>query len=182
LVASKPSRTSCLGPGEPHALAAAAGRGLHHHRVADVAGDPHRILGGRDVAEEAGHDVDARGLRELLGLDLVAHCRDRLWRRADKGDVVLGEHAREALALRQKTVAGVHGLSAGLLARLQDEIGLEVGLAGRRRPQPHGFIGHPHVRRAGIRVRIDGYGLDAHLAGSADDAAGDFAAIGDQDL
>ncbi len=25
-----------LGPGEPHALAAAAGRGLHHHRIADV--------------------------------------------------------------------------------------------------------------------------------------------------
>ena len=33
--------------GDAHALAAAAGRGLDHHRIADLVGDPHRLLGAR---------------------------------------------------------------------------------------------------------------------------------------
>ena len=36
-----------LGPSEPHALAAAAGRGLHHHRIADAAGDLDGMVGVR---------------------------------------------------------------------------------------------------------------------------------------
>ena len=44
--------------GEPHALAAAAGAGLHHHRIADLGRDPHRVLGIVDLADEAGDDVD----------------------------------------------------------------------------------------------------------------------------
>jgi hypothetical protein len=55
-----------FGPGQPHPLAAAAGRGLHHHRIADLAGDPHRIVGAGDVAEEAGHDVHARAWASFL--------------------------------------------------------------------------------------------------------------------
>ena len=42
-----------LGPRQPHALAAAPGAGLHHHRIADLAGDPHRVLGIGDLADEA---------------------------------------------------------------------------------------------------------------------------------
>src|SRR5439155_16666742 len=34
-----------IGPGNAHALAAAAGSGLDHHRIADLAGDPDRTLG-----------------------------------------------------------------------------------------------------------------------------------------
>src|SRR5207253_7869016 len=67
----------------------AAGRGLHHHRIADVLRDLHRFVGRRDVAEIAGDDVDARLGGELLGLDLVAHRGDRLGRRADECDLLL---------------------------------------------------------------------------------------------
>ena len=38
-----------------HALAAAPGRGLDHHGIADAAGDLHRLLGIFDDAEMAGH-------------------------------------------------------------------------------------------------------------------------------
>ena len=79
--------------GEPHALAAAAGRGLHHHRIADLGGDPDGLVGIGDLAQEAGHDADPGGLRQLLQFDLVAHRRDRLGRRADEGDAGVGERA-----------------------------------------------------------------------------------------
>src|SRR3546814_6586798 len=52
--------------GEAHALAAAARRGLHHHRIADHVRNPHGVLGIVDLADEAGDDVDAGFLRELL--------------------------------------------------------------------------------------------------------------------
>jgi hypothetical protein len=60
-------------PGDADALAAAAGRGLDHHRIADLLGDLHGMRGVVDLADVAGHARDARGLGELLALDLVAH-------------------------------------------------------------------------------------------------------------
>jgi hypothetical protein len=38
------------------------------------------------------------------------------------------------------------------------------------------------VQRILVGFGIDGNGLDAHLAGGLDDAAGDFAAVGNQNL
>ena len=82
--------------GEAHALAAAAGRGLHHHRIADVLRDLHRLVGRGDVVEIAGDDVDPRVARQLLGFDLVAHRGDGLGRRADEGDAGLLQRLGEA--------------------------------------------------------------------------------------
>src|SRR5262245_46974609 len=42
-----------LGARDAHALAAAAGRCLDHHRIADLLGDPHRLLVVLDHAEMA---------------------------------------------------------------------------------------------------------------------------------
>ncbi len=46
----------------------------------------------------------------------------------------------------------------------------------------HRLIRHLHMQRLRVRVRIDGNGGDAHLLRGLDDTAGDFAAVGDQDL
>ncbi|GAA4010595.1 hypothetical protein GCM10022280_04810 [Sphingomonas swuensis] len=171
-----------FGPGEAHALAAAAGRGLHHHRIADLARDPDRIVGGGDVTEEARDDIHPGRLGEFLGFDLVAHRRNGIRRRADEGDVLGHQRLDEGGALGQEAVARVHRLGAGLLAGGNDEFGLEIAFACRRRTEANGLVGHPHVRGAGIGIRIDRDGLDAHALGGADHPAGDFAAVGDQDL
>ncbi len=42
-------------PGNAHALAAAAGRGLDHHGIADLIGDLHRLVGIGNQAHMAGH-------------------------------------------------------------------------------------------------------------------------------
>ena len=144
--------------------------------------DLHRFVGRGDVAEIAGNDVHARLLRELLGLDLVAHRRDRVGRRADEGDAGFLERFGEARPLRQEAVARMHGLGAGRLARVDDQLGLEVGFRRRRRAEADRFVGHAHVRRAGVGVGINRDRLDAHALRRADHAAGNLAAVGDQDL
>jgi hypothetical protein len=74
--------------GDAQALAAAAGAGLDHHRVADVLGDLHRALGGLDGVVPAGDGVDLGLLGELLRGDLVAHRGDRRVLRADEDDAL----------------------------------------------------------------------------------------------
>jgi len=46
----------------------------------------------------------------------------------------------------------------------------------------HSFIGHFDMKRVFIRIRIDGNGLYTHFPRGLDDTAGDFPAIGDQNL
>jgi hypothetical protein len=58
---------------------------------------------------------------------------------------------------------------------------VEVALLGRRWPHADRDVGVEHVLRMPIRLRINGDGTDAQTLQSADDAAGNFAAIGDQD-
>ena len=47
--------------GDAHALAAAAGRSLDHHRIADAVGDPGRLVRVGDDAEMAGHGRNPGG-------------------------------------------------------------------------------------------------------------------------
>ncbi len=45
-----------------------------------------------------------------------------------------------------------------------------------------GLVGHLDMQGVLVGVRIDGDGLDPHAAGGLDDAAGDLAAIGNEDF
>jgi hypothetical protein len=82
----KPSRTSSSFQAMRMPLPPPPGAGLDHHRIADLAGDLHRLVGILDQAHIAGHRADARLGGDLLRGDLVAHRLDRARRRADEGD------------------------------------------------------------------------------------------------
>ena len=88
-----------LGIGKSHTLAATASAGLHHHWIADVIADLHRMIGVINFADIARHDIDARFLCKFLAFDLVAHCRNGIHRRADKGDPFLLQRFDEARTL-----------------------------------------------------------------------------------
>ena len=47
-------------PRQPHAFAAAAGAGLHHHRIADAAGDFDGMVGAVDFPDKTRDDRNAR--------------------------------------------------------------------------------------------------------------------------
>src|SRR5690606_32825016 len=168
--------------GEAHALAAAASAGLHHHRIADFVRNLDGMLGVADFAHKAGDDIDAGFFRKLLRFDLVAHGRNRVHRRADEGDIFLRKRLGEACALGQKSIARMNGLGPCRLARFDDLVRDQVGFRRGRGPDMHRLVRHAHEGRTRIGIRIDRNGLDAHAARGLDDAAGDFAAIGDQYL
>ena len=171
-----------VGPGDAHALAAAAGGRLDHHRIADLLGNLHRLVRRADDAEIAGHGGNARLGSNLLGLDLVPHRLDGIGMGADEDDAGRLQHLRKARPLRQKAVTGMNGLGACLLAGGKDLVGNEIGVRGRRRADMDGLVGHLHVQGVLVRLGMDGDRLDAHRPAGLDDPAGDLAAIGNQDL
>ena len=76
----------------------------------------------------------------------------------------------------------MYRFGAGVLDRLHDLVDHDVGLVGGRRADVDSFIRHLHMQRIAVRIRIDGDRLDPHLFGRLDHAAGDFAAVGDQNF
>ena len=65
--------------------------------------------------------------------------------------------------------------------RGDQRIDAQIALGGRRRADPVRLVGEPHMQRLRVCVGIDRDRAQAEPLGGADDAAGDFAAIGDQD-
>ena len=94
----------------------------------------------------------------------------------------LGQRLLELLLLRQEAVARMNRLRAGLLAGRHDLVDQQVGLRRGRRADQHLLVGLAHVQRVGVGLGIDRHRLDAEPLAGADDAAGDLAAVGDQDL
>jgi hypothetical protein len=90
--------------GNPQALAAAAGGGLDHHRIADLLGDLDGCIGTVDGIVVAGDGV-AGFDGELLGLDLVTHLGDGVVLRTDELDAFFFEAAGELGVLGQEAVA-----------------------------------------------------------------------------
>jgi len=168
--------------GDAHALAAAAGRGLQHHRIADVVRNPHRLFGVGNRLQESRHSADARGQSQLLGFDLVAHRLNRADRRADEGNALFLQPLCKALVFRQEAIARMHSLCARLLTGLNDVIDHQIAFRRRRRSDQHRFAtqrqGRLHMQRLRIRLRIHRDRHDPHLMGRAHHPTGNFPAIG----
>ncbi len=73
-------------------------------------------------------------------------------------------------------------LGAGGPGDLEDAVGLEVAFAGWGRADGDRLVAGEHMAGAGIGVGVDGNRLNAHAPRRPDDAAGDLAPVGDQDL
>src|SRR3546814_6653978 len=73
-------------------------------------------------------------------------------------------------------------LCAGLLRDFDDPFDAQIAFARSCRADAIRFVGKPHMARTGVGFGIDGDGANAEPAAGLDDAAGDFAAIGNQDF
>ncbi len=76
----------------------------------------------------------------------------------------------------------MHGFRAGSLARDHDRLDREIGLRCRRWTDANRFIGHGHEWHRLVCLRINRDAGNPHPLRRFDDAASDFAAIGDEDL
>ena len=167
---------------QAHAATTAAGAGLDHQRIADALGFTHQglvVLGGAFVAGNAGYAGFEHGdLRQAL----AAHQVDGFHGRADEDDAGGLTGAGKVGVLGEEAVAGVDGVGAGLLRRFDDVVDHQIGLVDLRRADAHGLVGYLHVAGAGVGLGVHRHGAVAEFLGGAHDAAGDFTAVGDQDL
>ena len=163
-----------------HALAAAAGGGFDQHGIADFRCC--RLQGWQILCRAviAGHQRHAGLLHQRLGLRLAAHGADGAGGRADEGEAGGGAGFGEIGIFRQEAVAGMHCLGAAAAGDVDQAIYAQVAFARCGGADAPGFIGEGHMQRVGIGIGINRDGGNAHATGGADDAAGDFAAIGDQ--
>ena len=121
-------------------------------------------------------------IHRLLGGDLVAHHADMVGRGPDEGQAVCFDDVGELGVLRQEAVAGMDRLGAGDLAGGDDLGDVQIAVARGRRADADAFIGQAHMHGVGVGGGMDRDGGDAHLLAGAEDAKGDFAAIGDEDF
>ncbi len=118
---AKPSATSAGGMGDAHALAAAASRGLDHHRKADLLGDLHWLASASSMTPRWPGTVETLALAAaFFELDLVAHRGDGFGIGPDEDDAGRLQRLGKCLALGKKAIARVHRLGAGRAAGLDD--------------------------------------------------------------
>src|SRR5260370_5430247 len=91
-----------LGERDAHALAAAAGGSLDHHRVANLLGDGDGLLIVFDYGEMTGDGRYLGARRRLFRFDLVAHGGDGLGIGTDKHDSSCRQRGGESRPLGEK--------------------------------------------------------------------------------
>jgi hypothetical protein len=173
-----------LGLDLAHASTAAAGRGFDQDGESDLEGLGVQALVGLAVvgavlkARDAG---DAGGDHGALGLGLVAHGVDGVRARADEDEAGVEAGLRELGVLGEEAVAGVDRVGAGVGGGGEQALDVEVRVAHGGRADEDGAVGEADVGGVGVGLAVDGDGAVAEGVGAADDAAGDLAAVGDQD-
>ena len=172
-----------LGLDHAHAAAAAAPARLEHQRIADCR---RQLLRAVQIARQRAGAPARTGTpafaRQFARRDLVAEQAHDLGLRADEGDAGLGAGLGEVGILGQEAVAGMDRIDLRFLGDADDVVDVEVGrdrfLAGADQV---GLVGLEAVQGEAVFVGVDGDGADAQFAGGAQDADGDFAAVGDQE-
>ena len=168
--------------GDAQAFATAASAGFDHHRVANALCNLYRFLGGFDGIVDPRDAVDTSSTSQLLGLDLVAHGGNRVMLGANEDQAFFFHPLGKASVFTQKSVARVHGFGAGLFAGGNDFFCLQITVTTGCRADVHRFVSQLNMARIFVGIGVHRHRFDAHLAGCKDDAAGDFATVGDQDF
>ena len=103
-----------------------------------------------------------------------------LW--PDEMQIVLAEDFGKAGILRQKAVAGMHGVNPGDLAGCKQRGHVEVAVFRGRRADADTLVGQTHMHGVGVGGGMHRHGSDPQFLASTQDAQRDLTAIGYQDL
>ncbi len=167
---------------QAHAAPSPTCHGLDHEGGADARGLGSKTFVALVLARVAGQAGHALRLGQRLGPGLAAQRADGGGRRANPGQARIDHGLGKVGVLAEEAIAGVHGIGAGGTGCGQQFVGAQVGVGAGRSAQRHRLGGLAHMQGVGIGVGVDRDRFDAHAVGGVDDAAGDFAAIGDEDI
>ena len=76
----------------------------------------------------------------------------------------------------------MNSVNIGDLRGRDDAISPQITVRATRTANADRLIGQLHMKRLNIGLGVNGEGLDTKLATGADDAKGDFTAVGDEDF
>ena len=168
--------------GNLNAAATTTECGLHRNGQTVLIREGNNLIGGLDRILGAGHQGSAHLLRDVACRHLIAQLGNGLGGGANPGQTRVDALLSELRVLRQETVTGVHGVSAGADSNLNELIHHQVGLRRSGTAESVGFIGKLHVLGVAVRVSVDGDGLQTLIAGCANHADSNFTAVSDQNL
>ena len=129
----------------------------------------------------AGDDGHARFDRDGAGGELVAKPLDGLGPRPDERDSLPLAQAGENRRLGEEAVARMQSVAGGGLGRMHQQVGVEVALARRRRPQHHRAVRELRRQALAVSVGDPDNALEPERAAGADDAHGDLPPVSDED-
>ena len=102
--------------------------------------------------------------------------------RSDEGQAGGFADFGEVGVFGKETVAGMNGVGVGDFGGADDGRNVEVAARAFRRADADGFVGEAGVEAVAVGFGIYGDRADAEILAGANDAQGDFAAVGDQNL
>ena len=164
-----------------HADAATAGGAFQHHRVADFFTGEQR---GFEVGQQVGAFEHWHALfaGQCSGGVLEAEYAQLLRRRADEGDAGGFAGFGEGSVFREEAVAGVDRLGAAGAGGGEDFLHDQIGAGGRAFAEADGLGGLLEVQAGGVGFGVHGDAAHVQFIERAQDAAGNGAAVGDQEL
>ena len=164
---------------DAHAASAAAEGGLDDQRETDCLRDLQRLVAVGNGFFGAGQDGHVDFLRERAGGGLVAHHVEQLRSRPDEGDAGLGAGAGEFGILGEKSVAGMDGVDARFLGHRDDALDVEIrGDRALALADEIGLVRLEAMDAEAVLLGVNGDGAQAQFGAGAENADGDFAAVG----
>ena len=167
---------------QAHAFAAATRNRLDQDGITDVPGGTRQTVIALIRTVIARHDRHAGLFHQRLGGVFQTHGADRSGRGADESQARRLDRVDEIGIFGEEAVARMNRLGACLLGGGYDGILAQITVGGGRSADMHRLVRHGDVTRGGIGIGIDRDGAHAERTGAFDDAAGNFATIGNQDL
>ncbi len=163
-----------------HTLAAATGGRFDDQRQGQLACcllQLLQLLRGAIVTREHRH---TRGPHPSLGDNLRSHRLDgrRGW--SDKNQPRVRAGRSKCSVLGEKSVARMNCACPGRARRVQNPLNVEIAIASGRAADANRRVGFPHVTCPGIRFGVNSDGADPEPARGPKDAAGNLAAVGNQ--
>jgi hypothetical protein len=164
---------------EAHAFSAAAGDGFEKNGIAHGLREGLSLFGFIDGIVGAGDGGNVGAAGELAAGGFRAESFHGFGGRTDENEPAFFAGARESRVFGEEAVAGVDGVAAGAASNVDKLVDAEIAFAGGRGADGISFVGEANVERGAVGFAEDGDGADAEFAAGAENAYGDFAAIGD---